>query len=186
LLNLQANSLTDFKAMEALRDSHKRVKAISLIHQKLYGFEDIASIPLEEYINALFADLKMVYAANHVQMECKTEPDGIRLDMESAVPVGLILNETITNALKYAFADKAAGVLLITFTESGDDTYTLSVKDNGIGLPENFDPEKSSSLGFRIIKELTRQLRGKFAYTTDNGTLFSISFPNTSARKKMS
>jgi two-component sensor histidine kinase len=186
LLNLQANSLTDFKAMEALRDSHKRVKAISLIHQKLYGFEDVASIPLEEYINALFADLKMVYAANHVQMHCYTEPDGMRLDMESAVPVGLILNETITNALKYAFADKSTGMILIHFTEDIYDTYTLSIKDDGKGLPEGFDPEKSSSLGFRIIKELTRQLRGKFTYATDKGTIFTISFPNTSARKKMS
>jgi len=186
LLNLQANSLTDFKAIEALRDSHKRVKAISLIHQKLYGFEDIASIPLEEYIYALFTDLKMVYAANHVQLECSTQPDGIRLDMESAVPVGLILNETITNALKYAFTNKPSGKLLIDFTEGAEDHYTLTIRDNGNGLPEGFDPERSSSLGFRIIKELTRQLRGKFTYTTDNGTVFSISFPNTSARKKMS
>ncbi len=186
LLNLQANSLTDEKAMEALRDSHKRVKAISLIHQKLYGFEDIASIPLEEYINALFADLKMVYAANHVQMHCHTTPEGIRLDMESAVPVGLILNETITNALKYAFTDKATGKLLIDFKENEDNSYTLFIKDDGKGLPQGFDPEKSSSLGFRIIKELTRQLRGKFSYATDNGTVFSISFPNTAARKMMS
>ncbi len=185
LLNLQANSLTDEKAMEALRDSHKRVKAISLIHQKLYGYEDVASIPLEEYINALFADLKMVYAANHVQLECSTQPDGIRLDMESAVPIGLILNETITNALKYAFTNKPSGKLLINFTEGADDHYTLTIRDNGNGLPEGFDPDKSSSLGFRIIKELTRQLRGKFIYTTDNGTIFSINFPNTAARQKM-
>ncbi len=185
LLNLQANSLTDEKAMDALRDSHKRVKAISLIHQKLYGFEDIASIPLEEYINALFADLKMVYAANHIHMECTTQPDGIRLDMESAVPVGLILNEAITNALKYAFTNTLSGKLQINFTSGTDDQYTLTIRDNGIGLPEGFDPEKSGSLGFRIIKELTRQLRGKFAYTTDNGTVFSLNFPNTSARQKM-
>jgi two-component sensor histidine kinase len=185
LLNLQANSLTDPKAMEALRDSHKRVKAISLIHQKLNGYEDIASVPLEEYITALFADLRMVYAANHIQFLCSTEPDGIRLDMESAVPVGLILNETITNALKYAFVDKASGILLIDFTESADGHYTLSVKDDGIGLPEGFDPEKSSSLGFRIIKELSRQLRGRFTYSTDKGTVFSINFPNTATRQKM-
>ena len=185
LLNLQANSLTDEKAMEALRDSHKRVKAISLIHQKLYGNEDAASIPLGEYINALFTDLKMVYAANHVQLECSTQPIGIRLDMESAVPVGLILNETITNALKYAFTNKPSGKLLIHFTEEANDRYTLLIRDNGIGLPEGFDPDKSSSLGFRIIKELTRQLRGKFTYTTDNGTVFSINFPNTAARQKM-
>ena len=185
LLNLQANSLTDEKAMEALRDSHKRVKAISLIHQKLYGFEDIASIPLEEYINALFADLKMVYAATHVQMVCTTQPVGIRLDMESAVPVGLILNEAITNALKYAFPDMVAGKLLINFTSGPGDYYTLTIRDNGKGLPEGFDPDKSGSLGFRIIKELTRQLRGKFTYTTDKGTVFSLNFPNTSARQKM-
>ena len=185
LLNLQANSLSDEKAIEALRDSHKRVKAISLIHQKLYGFDELTAIPLEEYITALYADLSLVYNTAHIKLVCRTRPEDLKLDMESAVPVGLILNEIITNALKYAFAGKESGTILIEFTESADHSYTLTVYDDGVGLPTGFDPDKSASLGFRIIRELTRQLRGKFQYHTNDGTLFTIGFPNTSARKKM-
>ncbi len=186
LLNLQANSLTDAGAIDALRDSHKRVKAIALIHQKLYGFEDIASIPLEEYITALFADLKMVYAASSVQLICKTMPPNLYLDIESAVPVGLILNETITNALKYAFVHRETGMIGVEFTEDEHGHCSLVIYDNGVGLPVGFDPDTSTSLGFRIIKELTRQLRGQFTYTSQQGTVFTISFPNTTVRKTMS
>lgn len=186
LLNLQANSLSDAGAIDALRDSHKRVKAISLIHQKLYGFEDIASIPLEEYITALFADLKMIYAANSIRLICKTTPANLYLDIESAVPVGLILNETITNALKYAFVQRDTGTVKVAFTEDDHGYYSLVIEDDGVGLPEGFNPDTSPSLGFRIIKELIRQLRGQFMYTTQQGTLFAISFPNTTVRKTLS
>ncbi len=185
LLNLQANSLSDERAIEALRDSHKRVKAISLIHQKLYGYEDIASIPLEDYIKALFADLKMMYAARKVQLACHIEPAGFYLDIESAVPIGLILNETITNAFKYAFPENQDGSVIVDFRENADSTYTLRIHDNGIGLPKGFDPERSVSLGFRIIIELSRQLRGQFHYATEGGAMFTIRFPNTAARNTM-
>lgn len=177
LLNLQANSLTDSLAIEALRESHKRVSAISLIHQKLYGQEERASIPLEEYINSLFADLKTVYAANQVAFDCIVDPANIQLDIEKAVPVGLILNETITNALKYAFINRDTGKIAIRFTEHADNSYTLEIQDDGVGLPEGFDPIKNTSLGFRIIKELTRQLRGSYQYTTLGGTRCRIHFP---------
>lgn len=186
LLNLQAHSLTDPEAIEALRDSHKRVKAISLIHQKLYGFESIAAIPLEEYISSLFADLKMVYAATHVELVCATRPRQLYLDIESAVPVGLMLNEVITNALKYAFANGQPGVLSIQVSDDTEKGYTIIVHDNGVGLPAGFDTVQSGSLGFRIIKELTRQLRGQYQYTSGPGTTFTLQFPNSNLRSKMS
>lgn len=187
LLNLQANSLHDTKAKEALRDSYERIKAISLIHQKLYGFEETASIPLHEYILALFSDLKMVYAAKNIELICTTEPVNVSLDVESAVPLGLILNEIITNALKYAYPEKNNGLLHIDFSKKETDTYTLLVKDDGIGLPLGFDPEKSTSLGFRIIRELSRQLAGTYQYSSDvTGTLFMLSFPYNSSRKLVS
>jgi len=186
LLNLQAYSLTDPEAIDALRDSHKRVKAISLIHQKLYGFEAIAAIPLEEYISSLFADLKTVYAATDVELVCATQPRELYLDIESAVPVGLILNEVITNALKYAFANGQPGILSIQVSDDIEKGYTIIVHDNGVGLPADFDTVQSGSLGFRIIKELTRQLRGQYQYTSASGTTFTLQFPNSNLRHKMS
>lgn len=186
LLNLQAYSMTDPEAIDALRDSHKRVKAISLIHQKLYGFETMAAIPLEEYISSLFADLKTVYAATEVELVCVTAPRQLHLDIESAVPVGLILNEVITNALKYAFASRQPGILSIQVSDDTEKGYTIIVHDNGVGLPPGFDTEQSGSLGFRIIKELTRQLRGQYQYTSGPGTTFTLRFPNSKQRHKMS
>ena len=186
LLNLQANSLKDTQAIDALRESHKRVKAISLIHQKLYGTEDFASISLDEYIHSLFSELKTVYDAKNVSLICKVEPNDMLLDMESAVPIGLILNETITNALKYAFIGKESGEILISFKENHDLSCLLSVNDNGIGIPTDFDYKNSTSLGIRIISELSRQLRGKFQYYSDNGTHFTLSFPGITSRKTMS
>jgi two-component sensor histidine kinase len=186
LLNLQAHSLTDPEAIEALRDSHKRVKAISLIHQKLYGFETIAAIPLGEYVGSLFADLKTVYAAIDVELVCVTRPRDLYLDIESAVPVGLILNEVITNALKYAFSNGQSGILSIQVSDDTEKGYTVVVHDNGVGLPAGFDTVQSGSLGFRIIKELTRQLRGQYHYTTGQGTTFTLQFPNSNLRARMS
>jgi two-component sensor histidine kinase len=184
LLNLQAYSLTDPEAIDALRDSHKRVKAISLIHQKLYGFEAIAAIPLEEYISSLFADLKTMYAASDVGLVCATRPRELYLDIESAVPVGLILNEVITNALKYAFPNGQPGILSIQVSDETERGYTVIVHDNGVGLPAGFDAAQSGSLGFRIIKELTRQLRGQYEYTSGPGTTFTLQFPNSNLRNK--
>lgn len=186
LLNLQAYSLTDPEAIDALRDSHKRVKAISLIHQKLYGFETIAAIPLEEYISSLFTDLKTVYAATDVELVCVTQPRELYLDIESAVPVGLILNEVITNALKYAFPNGQPGILSIQVSDDIEKGYTIIIHDNGVGLPAGFDTVQSGSLGFRIIKELTRQLRGQYQYTSGSGTTFTLQFPNSNLRSKMS
>ncbi len=184
LLNLQANSITDPTAIDALRETHKRVKAISLIHQKLYGFENIASIPLEEYIEALYKDIRMVHAAGHIQLVCRVNPKGFCLDIESAIPVGLILNEIITNALKYAFAGREKGTVVVEFTGRKDQQHYLIVHDDGIGLPDGFDPEKTESLGFRIVRELTRQLRGTLSYASEQGSVFQVNFPASERRNK--
>jgi two-component sensor histidine kinase len=176
LLNLQANSLTDEKAVEALRDSYKRVKAISLIHQKLYGTDEIGSIPMGDYIKTLYTDLMLVYNAQHIRLDCTTYPLDLELDIESAVPLGLILNETITNALKYAFTGRAQGIIQVRLIKEAGNSCLLEVEDDGVGLPEGFDPEQSASLGFRIIRELSRQLRGEFSYSNRGGACFQIRF----------
>lgn len=183
LLNLQANSLTDPQAIEALRSSHKRVKAISLIHQKLYGNEETASVPMEEYIRTLFTDLRNLYGANHIKLEYHSSPNDIQLDMEFAVPVGLILNEVFTNAFKYAFTGRNAGILSVQIIENDNITYTIIIKDDGPGMPEGFDTGKIQSLGLRIIKELSRQLRGSFRYSNESGAIFTLNFPNSGGQK---
>lgn len=183
LLNLQANAMDNAKAKEALMVSQKRVKAISLIHQNLYGFDQLTLIRLADFVTQLYADLRMVYNSGNIQLHCTTDPEGMVLDVETAVPLGLILNECITNSLKYAFHEKTDGVIDVSCTLHEGKGYTLCVRDNGVGLPANFDPQTSATLGFRLIRELTRQLRGNFSYSTQNGTLLKFDFPVKSVQK---
>jgi two-component sensor histidine kinase len=115
----------------------------------------------------------MLYNGGNIDMYCTAEPEDISLNLEMAVPLGLILNEAITNALKYAFTDRSTGEIRISCTRA-EGMYTISISDNGIGLPEHFDPQQSPTLGFRLIRELTRQLRGSFSYRSGNGTEITI------------
>ena len=181
LLNLQAHSITDRAAIDALKDSYERVKAISLIHQQLYSFEDFNAIRSQEYINSLFIDLQLVYNAKNINLIYSTDTDNIELDMQSAIPFGLIVNEVLTNALKYAFVEKSDGIIWIKFTDDAEKGYILVIKDNGVGLPISLDTENTASLGLRIIKELTRQLKGRFKFSSEGGTRFELQFPKQSS-----
>ena len=135
LLNLQAHSITDTAALAALKESYERVKAISLIHQQLYSFEDFTSIRPREYINSLFADLKLLYNAKNINLVYSTDDAKTELGMQSAVPFVLIINEVFTNALKYAFVQKPDGTIRVKFIEDPEKGYTLVIEDNGVGLP---------------------------------------------------
>lgn len=187
LLNLQSNSIKDANAIEALKESHNRVKTISLIHQKLYAFDVLSAIPFQEYITQLWNHLRTVYQADHTELKTNIQPEGMQLDMETAIPVGLILNELLTNALKYALPNnQLKTIITISFSELDTGFYTLTVTDNGKGMPGDFNTEQSTSLGIRILKELTRQLRGTITYSSNNGAVFTIHFPGTELRKNIS
>lgn len=187
LLNLKANSITDVNAVEALRDSHQKVRAISLIHQKLYGFENLSAISVKEYIQQLFADMRILYKGNHIKLICIAEPDDLLLKLESAVPLGLILNEAITNAMKHAFVNREKGSIRIECIEKEDGYIHFSVSDDGKGFPEPFDPKDTTTLGFRIINELSRQLKGVFVIKpVTSGASFSIIFPNPAKSEQLS
>ena len=183
LLNLQAHSITDVAALTALKNSYERVKAISLIHQQLYSFEDITAIQPREYINSLFTDLQLVYNAKNIYLVYSAESANSELDLQSAVPFGLIINEVLTNALKYAFVEKPVGTIWAEFTDEPGKGYRLVIKDDGVGMPIGLSTQNTASLGLRIIKELTRQLRGHFEFSSEGGTRFELQFPHTTDRK---
>ena len=178
LLNLQANSVSDASALEALRESHNRVKTISIIHQKLYSFDGLSVILLEDYIQQLWSHLRKVYNAGHIDVRLNILPKGLMLDMEKAIPIGLIVNELITNTVKYAFTEHDQDAHIdISCSDNGDGFYTLTVADNGKGMPEGFDPATSPNLGYRIMNELSRQLKGTAKFSTISGTCFTLVFP---------
>ena len=178
LLNTQSAYLTNHEAREAIRNSQHRMFAISLIHQKLYQAESLSNIDIPLYISELVDYLKDEYAAGErISFKQSTVP--LHLDVALAVPLGLIINEAISNTLKYAFPDAATGQINIALENHGGLNYSLMITDNGIGLPSGFDMNASSSLGISLMAGLSRQLRGTFDLQSQQGVTITLLFKNT-------
>ncbi|QMW04176.1 tetratricopeptide repeat-containing sensor histidine kinase [Spirosoma foliorum] len=175
LLNTQSAYLTDEAAMLAIRDSQHRVQAISLIHQKLYQSENLSSIDMSTYIRELVEYLRDFFSTGQrIRFETHIEP--VKLGVSYAVPIGLILNEAITNSIKYAFPGNKSGQIVISFQHTGGMNYLLTIADNGIGLPANMDSQQHDSLGLSLMRGLSDDIDGHFTIANDNGTLINISF----------
>ncbi|MEO6313617.1 MAG: histidine kinase dimerization/phosphoacceptor domain -containing protein [Chitinophagaceae bacterium] len=176
LLNTQSAFLDNGPAKLAIRDSQRRMYAMALIHQKLYQSEKVCMIDMQGYINELASYLKDIFNANaDICFEQAVEP--VSLNVSQAVPVGLILNEAITNSIKYAFSKNSEGLIRISLTVAADDQIHLEVADNGRGLPDNVNVLKSKSLGMNLITGLARQLEGTLHLKNDGGLRILITFP---------
>ncbi len=175
LLSTQSAYLQNSDAIDAIRESQNRVQSISLIHQKLYSGTNIASIDMPAYITDLISYLRDCFDTkkSNIRFEQLVEP--IKMDLAQAVPLGLILNEAITNAIKYAFAGNG-GAVIIALQIIGIDTLLLTIADNGKGLPDDFDIRTASSLGMEMMKALSKQLGGTFEIKSKAGTTVSIEF----------
>ena len=161
------------KAQEAIRDSQHRVHSMSLIHQKLYQRGNMASIDFGGYIRELVQYLRESFATDG-QIEYLIKEDPIEIGASQAAHLGLILNEAITNAIKYAFPDHRKGMIKIIAIHQADDFLLLEVRDNGIGLPADFDPNKIKSLGIRLMKGLSEDYDAQFTISSENGTIISL------------
>jgi two-component sensor histidine kinase len=175
LLNSQADFLEDKAALSAIQESQHRVRAISLIHQKLYQSEGVARIPMHTYIGEVVAYLHESYCLDHtVRFELQVE--SIELDVAQAVPLGLIINEVITNAFKYAFPDGRPGTVRLSLRRLAKATYQLIISDNGVGLPAHYDPARSLSLGMTLLHGFSGQLDGELTITSRSGLTIDLVF----------
>jgi two-component sensor histidine kinase len=175
LLNSQAVYINNEAAFTAIQDSKRRVYAMSLIHQKLYQSDNIASIAMAEYVNELVNHAQdSLGTRNRIIFEQAIEP--LDLDVSQAVPLGLIINECIVNAIKYAFPHGRKGVVRIGLQQDGADQLLLNVSDNGIGLPVDIDLMAHSSLGLELVQGLAKQLKGRFNMVNNNGLHITIRF----------
>ncbi len=175
LLNSQSAYLQNDAALGAIRDSQHRVQAISLIHKKLYQSDNVGVIHMPHYIHELTDYLLDCFGAGRrIRLQLNIAP--IKLDVSQAVPLGLILNEAITNAIKYAFPDNAEGIIHITLEQETGGHYTLTIADNGKGLPPDFDPGQSRSLGMSLMEGLSNDLGGQFSIHSRQGTVIHIRF----------
>jgi two-component sensor histidine kinase len=155
-------------------NSQRRLHSMSLIHQKLYQSEKLAYIEMSAYIKEMVAYLKDSFDhTNHIAF--KTEAEKLELDVAQAVPLGLILNEAITNAIKHAFPDNREGEIAIKLFTDDEGFYHLIIADNGIGLTNNSSIIKES-LGMELFKILTKQIDGKLCIDSKNGTVITVTF----------
>lgn len=179
LLELQTKGIEDKKALELAEEGKNRVKSMALIHQRLYQNDDLL-IDFDEYIQSLVKDISSMYGKDKNPKINLNIPD-YKFDIDTAIPLGLIINELITNAYKYGFSNKEQ-TLDIEISKEENENYLLKIKDNGLGLPESFDFSKAKSLGLRLVRRLSKQLHGSTTYSYDKGSLFSVMFKDTNAR----
>ena len=175
LLSTQSAYLENEAAVNAISDSRNRVQAISLIHQKLYSSSNVASIDMQSYVSDLVSYLRdgLNTMQRRIRFEQLVEP--VKIDLAQAVPLGLIMNEAITNAIKYAF-DESGGVVIAGLQFIGHENLLLTISDNGKGLPPDFDLKKSKSLGMEMMKALSKQLGGNFNVKNNSGVTIMIEF----------
>ena len=176
LLNLQSKHVKDKYDLEIFKDSQNRIKSMALIHDKLYQSKDLASIDFAEYIENLASHLFNTYSVSSSAIKLVADIKDVPLDINTAIPCGLIINELISNSLKYAFPDGQEGEIRIKLYASKDDTSTLIVCDNGIGLPEDLDFRNTESMGLQVVVALVEQLKGTIALDRSEGTAFKIVF----------
>jgi two-component sensor histidine kinase len=176
LLNLQMTRLSDKEAKEALQDSQNRVQTMSMIHETLYRSDNLSAIDMKTYLSELGRIIFQSYNLSG-KVTLKIEAEGILIGVKQASPVGLIVNELITNSLKYAFLDGREGEILLELKSNNENGVELTVSDNGVGIPEGFDLKTADSLGLKLVKMLVEnQLDGSVDMESNNGTKFTIKF----------
>jgi PAS domain S-box-containing protein len=176
LLSMQADKATDKNVIESLTDSQNRVKSIALVHEKLYQSKSLDQIEYGDYLNKFTMHLFDTYSITPSRISCVIHAENIFVDINQAVPCSLIINEMLTNSLKYAFPGDKKGTISIDFTTDGKN-YNLIYHDDGIGIPEGITFERSESLGMKLIYGLTQQLNGTVVLKREQGTTFCITFP---------
>ncbi|HSJ52715.1 MAG TPA: sensor histidine kinase, partial [Anaerolineae bacterium] len=178
LLDMEATAIPDPIVVQALQDSRNRVKIMALIHEKLYQSSDVSSVGAPGYVRSITSYLFGVHRAESGPIDLNLEVDDVFLDINTAIPLGLILNELVSNSLKYAFAgrEQKRGHLRIALGQE-DSRLVLEVSDNGTGLPSEVSWQMPRTLGLRLVNVLTEQLRGKLELDRQNGTTFRIAFP---------
>lgn len=175
LLYLQSRYIDDNSAKDALQAGRSRVQAMSLLHQKLYQTENIQDVAIKPYFTELFESIVRTYKVSDTVITHKIDVANIYLDIQLVIPMGLIVNEMLSNALEHAFDGQATGFVLLDIQEMGDD-IRLVVSDNGSGLPYDSIPERSTSLGLELIKSFSEKIDAEMEIKNQNGTTYILTF----------
>ncbi|NPE29541.1 PAS domain S-box protein [Methanococcoides sp. SA1] len=175
LLNLQSRNFNDEKIIAAFMESQNRVRSMAIAHQKLYQSNDLASIEVGDYIKNLTTYLFQTYRVGNSAIKLKLDIDNVYMGIEKTISLGLIINELVSNSLKYAYRSEKNGEINIRF-HLENNVITLIVSDNGEGIPEYLDYRNTSSLGLQLVTTLVKQIHGNIELDRSNGTKFVITF----------
>lgn len=179
LINLQSRTVANKKALAMFKETQNRITSIALIHEKLYRSGDLSKVDFEKYVYSLTNHLFFTYKVDMSRVKLELDIEKTFLGIEIAISCGLIINECISNSIKYAFEDKQNGIVSIYFRKESNNKYILKIKDDGKGLPVNIESIKEKSLGFRLITLLTKQLGGdlKIITSKNKGLEYILEFP---------
>ncbi len=175
LLDFESDMLKGSRNGEIFRNAISRIESMAVIYESLYLSENIAEVELHNYIKYLADSIFSTYNIHSAKINLTTSLDEVNLDLRRSVPLGLVLNELITNSLKYAYPFESGGDILVALSKNGP-RVTLMVEDNGTGFPDNFNPSSDTSMGFRLVKMLTEQIGADLDINSRAGAKVSVSF----------
>jgi PAS domain S-box-containing protein len=184
LLNLQSRQIKDPFVLEMFKESQRRIRSMALIHERLYQSSDFSRIEFSQYLRNLATHLFHSYQVDASRVYLKIEAEEVHLNINTAIPCGLIVNELVSNALKHGFPEGRSGELGIDLRRAEGDAYVLRVKDDGVGFPEELDFRKTETLGMQIVNTLVSQIDASIDLVRDKGTEFTIHFQEVKYRQR--
>ncbi|MEG4808732.1 PAS domain S-box protein [Microcoleus sp. F8-D3] len=185
LLQLQAQYIEDEPTLALFEESQTRIHSMALIHEQLYQSEHLDRIDLPLYVENLVANLYQSFGCGNTAIQFNLNLDPIYLNIETAIPCGLIINEVVSNSLKYAFSKSLAGEINIEFTELNSQQLQLIIQDNGSGFPAGFDADNAETLGLRLVRMLAYQLEASIAIDSQRGICYTLIFQELNYRQRI-
>ncbi|MHC1743634.1 MAG: sensor histidine kinase [Syntrophobacteraceae bacterium] len=177
LLTLQARKMQNPEVHGVLRDTQNRVRSMALLHETLYRSGNLAKVSFPQYVNNVCSHVARSYGFGVGNIRLRHEIVDVTLDLDLAIPAGLIINELVSNAFKHAFPSHLEGEILVELQSAPEEQLVLRVSDNGIGMAPEVDPESAETLGLLLVRNLARQLDGRMSVASEQGTVFEIVFP---------
>jgi PAS domain S-box-containing protein len=185
ILNLQSSYVKDEGTLNILKESQNRIKSMAFIHESLYQTKDFSSINFSEYVVNLSQNLIHSYSNFEHEIKLNLDIQNVFLNLDLAIPCGLIINEIVSNALKYAFVETKSGGEISIKMSLDEENLTLVIGDNGIGLPKEIDYRNTQSLGLQLVVTLTDQLNGTIELNTVKGTVYTIIFKQNQVKNRI-
>ncbi len=185
LLDMHQKKIDSPVLQHSFIEAKTNVRSISLIHENLYRHENLGGVDVNSFVNDLIKQVSTVFNPTKKQIDFICDVPQMQLDIETTVPLGLILNELLTNSFKYTFDKVDRMKIAVAIKKTDDEAYELIYCDNGLGLPKDFELKKTNTLGMNLIKDLSRQIGGSVNYKFENGSCFTVKFLSLKGRKKV-